>query len=129
MLKKILLVEDDPTLRAVAKVALERVGGFIVEECQSGLEALAKAPVFNPDLVLLDVMLPEMDGPETMAALREQAATSEIPVVFLTAKVRRPEVTALEQSGALGVLCKPFDPMRLSEQVREYWSKGRRPAR
>ncbi|MHA7815408.1 MAG: response regulator [Pseudohaliea sp.] len=121
-LRRLLLVEDDPDIRAVAGLALETVGGFEVLLCASGAEALAAAEAFAPDLVLLDVMMPAMDGPATLAALRELPALADTPAAFLTAKVQPGEVARLKGLGARGVIAKPFDPMTLAEQVRALWA-------
>lgn len=120
-LRRIMLVEDEPALRLVAKVSLEKVGGFEVLACDSGVEALARFVEFNPDLILLDVMMPVIDGPTTLASLRQLYPELGVPVVFLTAKVQAKEVAELLGLGAAGVLPKPFDPMLLSRQVRDLW--------
>jgi two-component system OmpR family response regulator len=122
-LKRILCVEDEPDIRTVARIALQDVGGFEVQVCSSGQEALDQAPVFRPDLILLDVMMPEMDGPTTLRALRSNSATAAIPVVFLTAKVQPREVTQFKALGALDVIAKPFDPIALPDTVRGIWNR------
>lgn len=123
-LKKILLVEDEEDIREVAKLALETVGGFSVETCESGEAALEKAPGFGPELIILDVMMPGMDGPTTLGALRELSGLEHTPVIFMTAKVMEAEVQRYKDLGAVDVIAKPFDPMTLSEQVRDAWSKA-----
>src|SRR4051794_27312982 len=90
-LRRILFVEDDPDIQTVARMALEALGGFTVLACNSGAEALAKVDGFVPDLVLLDVMMPGMDGPTTLEALRKRSTCREVPVVFMTAKVQAQE--------------------------------------
>ncbi len=120
-LRRILLVEDDPALRMVARVALEKVGGFQVLGCASGPEALAQLAEFGPDLALLDVMMPEMDGPATLRAIRGLPGGATLPVAYLTAKVHERELGELRAQGVIGVLAKPFDPMRLSAAVNELW--------
>ena len=122
-LRKIMYVEDEPDIQAVARLALEAVGGFTVRICGTGPEALAAASEFTPDLILLDVMMPGMDGPSTLRSLRALPAVSGIPVVFLTAKVQPAELAHLRSLGALDVIAKPFDPMKLSDQVREIWAR------
>lgn len=122
-LQRILLVEDDPDIQAVGQLALEAVGGFTVKVCSSGSEALAQAPGFAPDLILLDVMMPGMDGMTTFAALRGKPATAKIPVIFMTAKVQVHEIAQYKQLGALGVISKPFDPMALSNLILEIWQE------
>ncbi len=124
-LTRILYVEDDPDIQTVAKFALEVVGGFIVKVCSSGEHALAEAELFCPDLILLDVMMPAMDGPQTMAALRLLGPLQQVPVVFMTAKVQPQEVNQLTSLGAESVIAKPFDPMTLSSQVRNIWEQAR----
>lgn len=124
-LRRILHIEDDPSIQSVTKLALEAVGGFEVLSCSSGAEALSEAPGFAPDFVLLDVMMPGMDGPETLARLRECIDLEKIPVAFMTAKVQSSEIDHLRKLGARDVIIKPFDPMRLAEQIRSIWSAGR----
>lgn len=117
--RRVLLVEDDPDIRSVAAMALEAIGGHLVQACESGAQAVAAAPGFAPDLVLLDVMMPEMDGPATLRALRELPEMAQTPVIFLTAKAQPQEVARYRSLGALGVVAKPFDPMTLSGQIRK----------
>lgn len=121
-LQKILYVEDDPDIQTVARLAMETVGGFTVEICSAGADALKVAPVFKPDLVLLDVMMPGMDGPSTLKALRGLDVTAHTPVVFMTAKVQPHEVAHFKEMGALDVIRKPFDPMTLSDTIRQIWT-------
>jgi CheY-like chemotaxis protein len=122
-LERILYVEDEPDIRAVARLALEQLGGYQVELCSSGAEALEKIPLFNPDLILLDVMMPGMDGPSTLRALRSMPEGRERPVVFMTAKVQPQEVEHYRQLGAVDVIPKPFDPMGLADTVRAIWNR------
>jgi len=120
-LKKVLLVEDNGDIRTIVKMALEKVGGLTVRACESGTEALAALAEFGPQLVLLDVMMPEMDGPTVLKRLRESPDTAGIEVVFLTAKTTAQEIQMLRGLGALGVIPKPFDPLTLHEAVRRIW--------
>jgi two-component system, OmpR family, response regulator len=120
-LRRILFVEDDPDIRMVGKMALEAIGGFSVLACGSGVEALTRLSDFAPDLILLDVMMPGMDGPATLGAVRETPAGRDLPVVFMTARVQAQEVAAYRDMGAEDVIAKPFDPMALSEQVLSVW--------
>lgn len=122
-LEKILYVEDEPDIRAVARLALEQLGGFVVELCGSGKEALERFPDFKPDLVLLDVMMPGMDGPSTLHALRGLAGAAQTPVVFMTAKVQPQEIAQYKQLGAADVIPKPFDPLTLADRVRAIWAE------
>lgn len=120
-LQRILYVEDEPDIQAVAKLALEMVGGFAVKVCSSGEEALREAEAFAPDMILLDVMMPGMDGPSTLKALRALPSLADIPVAFMTAKVQPAEVAHYRTLGARDVIAKPFDPMTLASQVRAIW--------
>ena len=124
-LERILYVEDEDDIRTVAAMALEAVGGFEVRACSSGAEAIAAAHAAAADLLLLDVMMPGMDGPSTLAALRALESTARTPVVFMTAKVQAAEVAHYRSLGALGVIPKPFDPMTLADQLRALWSEER----
>ena len=123
VLTRILYVEDDADIRSVAGFALEAVGGFVLAACASGEEALATAPGFAPQLLLLDVMMPGMDGPETLAALRALPGTAATPAVFMTAKVQPQEVARYRALGAIDVISKPFDPMTLSDEIRAIWAR------
>ena len=122
-LTRILMVEDDPDIRAVAHLSLTAVGGFTVALCASGEEALAQAEAFAPDLLLLDVMMPGMGGPATLAALRAKPALAGVPALFMTAKVQPQEVAHYRDLGAADVLPKPFDPMALPGQLRALWER------
>jgi len=122
-LERILLVEDEPDIQAVAQLALESIGGYKVEVADSGAEALARIDAGDrPDLILLDVMMPGLDGPGTLAALRERPAGAEVAVAFLTARANMEDASHYRRLGALGVIPKPFDPMRLAEQVAALWA-------
>src|SRR5262245_30805856 len=122
-LKRILLVEDEPDIQVIARLALEAVGGFEVGVCSTGREALATVGTFEPDLVLLDVMMPGLDGPSTLRELR--AFDARTPVVFITAKARAHEVAKYKELGAIGVVAKPFDPMELANKVKNLWEEHR----
>ena len=122
-LTRILYVEDEPDIQTVARLALETLGGFTVEICSSGGEALDRAPAFDPQLILLDVMMPGMDGPTTLGKLRELPQFSATPVIFMTAKVQPGEVAGYREIGAADVIPKPFDPMTLSSQVQIIWER------
>lgn len=122
-LRKIMHVEDDPDIREIAMIALETVGGLEVEQCASGQEALVRAPEVKPDLFLLDVMMPGMNGEETFLALRAMPEFADTPAVFMTAKAQPAEVEKLRQLGADDVITKPFDPMTLADQIQEIWNR------
>ena len=125
-LKRILYVEDEPDIQAIAKLALEAIGGFEVMVCSSGKEALENVIAFSPDLILLDVMMPGMDGPATLQAMRDLPELSQTPAIFMTAKVQPQEVAGYKILGALDVIPKPFDPMTLAENVRKIWDRERK---
>jgi two-component system, OmpR family, response regulator len=120
-LSKILYVEDDDDIRTVTVMALEMLGDFTVEACASGADALGKAESFRPDLILLDVMMPGLDGPQTLARLRGMPALDTVPAVFFTAKAQPEEVKRLRALGAEDVLAKPFDPERLPAELHRIW--------
>jgi CheY-like chemotaxis protein len=120
-LRRILLVEDDPDIQLVASLALSRIGGFTVQVCGSGTEALESAPAFAPDLILLDVMMPGTDGLSVLRGLRSHAETAATPVVFMTAKIQPQELAQYRSLGSLGVIAKPFDPATLADALREIW--------
>lgn len=122
-LTRILYVEDDPDIQAIAMMVLETISGFTLEPCCCGSEALQKAVQFKPDLVLLDVMMPGMDGPETLKGLRAFPELAKTPIVFMTAKVQPQEVEGYLNLGAVGVIAKPFDPMTLAQELRDIWSR------
>jgi two-component system OmpR family response regulator len=116
--KKILYVEDEPDIQAIAKMSLEMIGGFNVCLCSSGSEALQKSLDFLPDLILLDVMMPGMDGPETLRQLRLIPELASIPAIFMTAKVNAQEVSKYYSYGAKAVIAKPFEPLKLPAQIQ-----------
>lgn len=122
-LQRILYVEDEPDIQAVARMALEAVGGFTLQVCSSGEEALQTAVEFAPDLLLLDVMMPGMDGPTTLQELRNLPDLENTPAVFMTAKVQPQEIEQFKSYGALDVIAKPFDPMALSSQITAVWQQ------
>ena len=122
-LKKVMLVEDDGDIRTVAAMSLEMVGGLEVLACESGEAALAAFAGFAPQLVLLDVMMPGMNGPEVLTKLRTLPAGAQVPVAFMTAKVQPDERRALTALGVIEVIAKPFDPMTLPDQVKALWER------
>jgi len=122
-LRSILYVEDEPDIRTVARIAPQSVGGFDVRVCGSGEEAVRLAAESPPDIVLLDVMMPRMDGPGTLEAIRRVPGLTNTPVVFLTAKVSPSDIERLRALGATDVIGKPFDPMSLAQRVRAIWDR------
>ncbi|HEY3124697.1 MAG TPA: response regulator [Thermoanaerobaculia bacterium] len=125
---KVLLVDDEVDIRRIAALSLSGVGGMEVAQASGGSEGIRKAREDRPDVILLDMMMPGLDGLATFQALRSDPETSAIPVVFLTAKAMSAEVDRLRGLGARGVLIKPFDPMALPRLLRELLDTGR-PAR
>jgi CheY-like chemotaxis protein len=120
-LVRIMHVEDDASIQDVVRVALEIVGGFQVNTCSCGQDALDRFSQFQPQLVLLDVMMPGMDGPTTLKHLQQNFDLTQVPVVFMTAKVQANEIESYKALGAQDVVVKPFDPMTLSSQIRQIW--------
>lgn len=114
---RILIIEDEEHIREVAQVSLEILGGWEVLMASGGAEGIALALAEQPDAILLDVMMPDIDGPETLQRLRADDRTAHIPVVFLTAKAQAAEKRQLTALGAAGVLDKPFDPTTLASEV------------
>jgi CheY-like chemotaxis protein len=122
---KVLVIDDEPDIRKIAKLSLSRVGGMAVVEAASGPDGVRAAEAERPDAILLDVMMPGMDGPATLAILKAGEATARIPVVFLTAKVLSSELERLKALGAIAVLTKPFDPMTLPQELRSALERPR----
>jgi CheY-like chemotaxis protein len=120
MTVRILHVDDEPDIREIAEISLGIDPEFSTRCCGSGSEAIAVATKWSPDIILLDVMMPGMDGPATLARLRESAATAKIPVVFMTARAQTRELDLFRSLGAAGVIAKPFDPLTLAASVRAY---------
>lgn len=114
---RILHVDDEPDIREIVDASLSLNPDFQVRTCASGADALAAAAEWSPELILLDVMMPKMDGPATLAQLRKDPRTAEIPVVFMTARALKREVEQFIAMGAQGVISKPFDPMTLAGEV------------
>ncbi|HXG56044.1 MAG TPA: response regulator [Vicinamibacterales bacterium] len=114
---KVLIIDDDAIIRHIAALTLRRVSGMDVTEAESGVEGIGKALALRPDVILLDRMMPDMDGVETLAALRANPATALTPVIFLTASTAPADVERMMALGATGVIFKPFDARTLSEQI------------
>jgi two-component system OmpR family response regulator len=120
---RILVVEDEAVIGAAARLALEEVGGFTVEVCDSGIKTIDATRRFRPDLILLDAVMPGMDGLQTLAALRREDDLSELPVVFMTGRTQPAEIEHFRSLGALGVIAKPIDPMELPDRVLEFCAR------
>lgn len=117
---RILYVDDEADIREIAEMALSLDSELVVRTAADGGEALAIAGAWNPDLILLDVMMPGLDGPSTLARLRTCPATRHVPVVFITARAQSREIQTFATLDARGVIAKPFDPMTLPQQVRGF---------
>ena len=115
---RVLHVEDEPDIREVVKISLALDPDMTVKSCDSGKVALSEAAAWQPDVILMDAVMPLMDGPETLANLRNDARTACIPVVFMTARAQQSEVASNLALGAAGVIAKPFDPFTLAKSVR-----------
>ncbi len=122
--KRVLIIDDEDDIREVAKISLEVVGGWEVSTSGSGSEGLVIAKDQQPDAILLDVMMPDMDGPATFKKLQREEATRNIPVILLTGKERPSEHDDFDSLGVRGVIAKPFDPLTLSSHVSQVlgWS-------
>lgn len=122
-LNKILLVDDEPDIGTLCTLALETIGGYQVRTCMSGREALDCVASFAPDLIMLDVMMPGLDGPSTLEKLRQLPECADLPVVFFTAKTQESDLAQLRQTSAVDILSKPFDPMTLAQDVNAIWEQ------
>jgi CheY-like chemotaxis protein len=117
---RLLHVEDEPDIREVVEISLALDPGITLMSCASGADALVTAADWEPDVILMDVMMPVMDGPQTLTYLRQDTRTANIPVVFMTARAQNREVERFLALGAAGVIAKPFDPITLAAAVRAY---------
>lgn len=120
-LQTVLYVDDEPDIRQIVQLALGLAPGLTIHTAGSGEQALALARELRPDLVLLDVMMPGLDGPGTLRRMRVDSLLAPIPVIFMTAKAMPQEVARFRQMGAAGVIAKPFDPMQLMHHVFALW--------
>lgn len=122
-LKKILYAEDEPDVRTVVELTIDAMSDYKIKTCDNGKKLLESVEEYAPDLILLDVMMPEMDGPTTFSNLQSSEKTKDIPVIFMTAKAQVHEVEKFKEVGALGVITKPFDPMSLCSEIDEIWNQ------
>jgi len=120
-LKKILYAEDEPDVQTVVEITVQSMSDYEIKICDNGKLLLDCVEDYNPDLILLDVMMPEMDGPATFKRLRSNAKTENIPVVFMTAKAQVHEVLLFQETGVIGVITKPFDPLTLCSEIQKIW--------
>ncbi|MCF7702339.1 response regulator [Loktanella sp. M215] len=116
---RLLHVEDDLDILEIASMSLEMAGGFDVRQCENAAEALRVAPNFKPDVMLFDMMLPEMSGTQLLSAIRLVPGFADIPVIFMTARAQPHERRDLIDRGAVEVIVKPFDPVKLGDQIRD----------
>ena len=123
--QRILHVDDQIDIRGIVKLALGRIGGFTVCSCSSGPEALAAAPGFDPELLLIDMSMPGMDGMDLLLRLRE--AGIRAPAVFFTARINPADLERYRAAGAIGTVSKPFDPLKLGRQITQIWVENQPP--
>jgi CheY-like chemotaxis protein len=120
-LQRILLADDEPDILEIARIALEKIGGYQVAACTSGGEFLKRLPGFRPDLVIIDALMPDIGGVEVLAEMRRLDAFEATPAVFLTGLVLDRDHSNLRDSGAIEIITKPFDPMSLARRIDEIW--------
>jgi len=123
-LKKILYAEDEPDVQTVVELTVETMSDYEIKVCNNGKRLLECVEEYSPDLILLDVMMPEMDGPTTFKNLQLNENTNKIPVIFMTAKAQVHEIETFKEIGALGIITKPFDPMNLCNEIEEIWKSA-----
>jgi two-component system, OmpR family, response regulator len=128
-IQKVLLIDDDPDVRRIGTMSLRKLGGFNVLLASSGPEGIEIAKSMRPDVILLDIVMPDPDGWSTLARLKQSAATYSIPVIFITGRHVPPNVHECERAGAIGVIVKPFDPLKLPSDVCALVSEYHRTAR
>ena len=117
-IRKVMLVDDEPDIRRIAQISLQHLGQWQVVVAASGREALEQARREAPDVILLDVMMPEMNGPQTLHELRSDPSLEDTPVIFMTAKTRHDDLAHYVSIGAAGVIAKPFNPVNLAGDIR-----------
>ena len=124
-LTRILHVEDDPDIQAIVKICLETLGGYELLQCLSGKEAIEQAEGFAPDLFMLDMMMPGMNGLETLEALRKKTSLNQVPAIFITSINAAGKYEQSIHDLAIGMIAKPFDPILLADQVLELWKQAK----
>ena len=122
-LQHILCIDDEENILEITRMCLEDIGGFQVTTCSSGAEGIKAALEIHPDLILVDMMMPEMDGSETLRQIRIHQELDNIIVVFMTARVQPHEIAEYIEKGAAGVIAKPFDPMGICDELNSIWNK------
>jgi two-component system, OmpR family, response regulator len=123
-LKKILYAEDEPDVQTVVELTIQAMSNYEIKIANNGKKLLECVEDYKPDLILLDVMMPEMDGPTTFKFLQANENTKNIPIIFMTAKVQAHEIEILNKTGGVGIITKPFDPMTLCSEIEEIWNKN-----
>jgi CheY-like chemotaxis protein len=120
-LQRILLADDEPDILEISRIALETVGGFEVLVCSSGKKLLERLSGFEPDLVIVDVLMPDMTGPEVFEEIRRRPEFDAVPVIYLTGVIQEEELEDLRETGVADVILKPFDPMTLADRINDIW--------
>ena len=120
-LQRILLADDEPDILEISRIALETVGGFEVSVCTSGKTLLERLSEFEPDLVIVDVLMPDMTGPEVFEEIRRRPEFDAVPVIYLTGVIQEEELEDLRKTGIADVILKPFDPMTLADRINDVW--------
>jgi CheY-like chemotaxis protein len=120
-LQRILLADDEPDILEISRIALETVGGYKVSVCSSGRTLLERLTEFEPDMVVVDVLMPDLSGPEVLEEIRRTPEFDDIPVVYLTGVIQEEELDGLKASGVADVILKPFDPMKLADRINGIW--------
>lgn len=123
-LKKILYAEDEPDVQTVVELTIQSMSNYEIKLCNNGKILLECVEDYNPDLILLDVMMPEMDGPTTFRNLQLNEKTKDIPVIFMTAKAQVHEIEIFKETGVLGIITKPFDPINLCNDIQKIWNES-----
>ena len=120
-LQRILLADDEPDILEISRIALETVGGFEVSVCSSGRALLERLTDFEPDLIVVDVLMPDMTGPDVLQEIRRRPELNGVPVVYLTGVIQEDELEGLRETGVADVILKPFNPMTLADRINEIW--------
>jgi len=120
-LQRVLLADDEPDILEISRIALETVGGFEVLVCSSGEKLLERLSEFQPDLVVVDVLMPDMTGPEVFEEIRRRPEFDEVPVIYLTGVIQEEELEDLRKTGVADIILKPFDPMTLADRINSVW--------
>lgn len=122
-LKKILYAEDEPDVQTIVEMVVQSMSDYEIKACENGRVLMECVEEYNPDLILLDVMMPEMDGPTTFKNLQSNEKTKNIPVIFMTAKAQIHEIKLFNEIGVIGVITKPFDPVQLCPDIQKIWEE------